>query len=723
MASNAFQQAVLLFQQGRPADAEKCLLPYLQRNPRDPDALHLGAILAQETGRPQRAVTLIGKAIAAAPRSAAPYDVLASALHELGRHREALAACDKAIALDPRFAEAFVNRGNVLLALGQAEEAVTSHDRAIAIAPGFAEAHFNRALALAAVGRAEEALGACERAVQLQPNLREAHFTRGTLLFDRKMYQDALTCFAHVLALKPDHAEAHYNIGNVCLARHEYETAIGSYGRAIGFKPDHAGALLNRGVAQFELGRYDEALASYNATLKLVPDRPFLYGDAFQVELTLCQWAGFHTKLRTLSDRIARGEKVCDPFTSLSVLDDPALQLKAAAIYAAEKYAGPMLPLPRRDPGDKIRLGYFSADFRQHPVADLIVELLERHDRDRFHVTGFAFGPDTTDDTTRRVAAAVDEFIDIRALSDADTVALARERRIDIAVDLGGYTKHARPGIFAGRAAPAQVSYIGFLGTMGVETTDYLIADRTLVPDAEVPHYAEKIIRLPSYQANPRERPVASVPVTRRSFGLPDTGFVFCCFNNTFKILPDTFARWVRIVRQVPGSVLWLYASNPTAADNLRAIATGLGLEPERLILAGRVERSAYLARLGLADLFLDTAPYNAGTTASDALWMGVPVLTLPGRTFASRMAASVLTAMAMPDLIADTPEEYEQIALTLATDADKHAVVKHRLAENRATARLFDTQRFARDIETAYGMAMDRYRSGLEPDHIVVPD
>lgn len=722
MAGNAFQQAVLLYQQGRPADAEKSLLPYLQRNPRDPDALHLGAILAQETGRPQRAVTLIGKAIAAEPRAAAPYDVLASALHELGRDREALAACDKAIALDPHFAEAFVNRGNVLLALERAEDAVASHDRAIAIAPGFAEAHFNRALALAAAGRVEEALAACDRALHLQPNLREAHFTRGTLLFDRKLYQDALACFARVLSLKPDHPEAHYNIGNVFLARQDYARAIENYERAIGLKADHAGALLNRGVAQFELGRYDEALASYNATLKLVPDRPFLYGDAFQVELTLCRWKDFAAKRRILSERIARAEKVCDPFTALSVLDDPALQRQAAAIYAAEKYAVPVLPLPRRDTGDKIRIGYFSADFRQHPVADLIVELLEHHDRDRFHVTGFAFGPDATDDTTRRVASAVDEFIHIRALSDADSVALAREHRIDIAMDLGGYTKHARPGIFAQRAAPVQVSYIGFLGTMGVETTDYIVADRTLIPDSEVQHYAEKIVWLPSYQANPRERPVG-VAATRGSFGLPDTGFVFCCFNNTFKILPDIFARWIRIVRQVPGSVLWLYASNPTAAANLRAAAAGLGLEPERLILADRVERLAYLARLGLADLFLDTAPYNAGTTASDALWMGVPVLTLPGRTFASRMAASVLTAMAMPDLVASCPEEFERIALSLASDPGGHAEIKHRLVKNRGTARLFDTERFARDIETAYGTMMDRYRSGQPPDHIIVPD
>ena len=725
MADIAFQQAVLLYRQGRPADAEKPLLRYAQRNPRDPDALHLLGIIAHETGRSPRAVSLIGKAIALNPNAPALYDSLANALFDLGRKAEALAACDKAIALDPRFVEALVNRGNILFALQRYPEALASHDRAIALAPGFAEAHFNRALALCELERREEALVACDTAIALRPSLPDVHFTRGNMLFDASRYNEALACFERVVALKPDHSEAWFNTGNTYARLLAHDKAVENFDRALRIDATLAGAWQNRGNALAELRRYADALTSYREALRLSPQLEFVSGEAIQAQLTICQWTHLDRDVAALARGIERGEKQCGPFTALAALADPSLQRRAAEIYAASKSVpGHTLPpLPRRAPDGKIRIGYFSADFREHPVADLMLGLFERHDRSRFHLVGFAFGPNAADRTTERVAATLDEFIDIRQLSDIDAALLAREKQIGIAVDLGGYTRHDRPGIFALRAAPVQVNYIGFLGTLGVEHIDYIFADPIIVPAAGREHYAEKIAYLPSYQSNPNDRPVPEQMPTRAACGLPETGFVFCCFNNTYKILPHVFARWIRIVQATPNSALWLYVSNPAAADNLRAEAARLGLEDGRLILAGHVERAEYFARLAIADLFLDTLPYNAGTTASDALWMGLPVLTQIGETFAGRVAASVLTAIGLTDLIATSDADYERIAIELGNDPAQLADAKERLARNRRTERLFDTKRFAASVEAAYEAMMDRYWAGLPPDHIVVPN
>ncbi len=719
----AFQHAVMLYQQRRLADAEKLLGQILQRDPGHLDALHLLGVIAHETGRAQRAAMLLGKAVKLNPRAAPLHDRLAGALNDLGRREEALASWDRAIQADPRFADAHVNRGSVLKALNRLEEAVASYDQALAIEPNFTEAHYNRAVALTMLRQFDAALESCDKAIALNPGFAEAYFSRGTILADLKRDNEALASFRQAIALKPDHAEAYYNIGTACLGLGRLLDAVEHFGRAIALKPDHADAYHNRGIALQDLDRYEEAIASQKKALALRPDYEFLQGDLLQLQLTMCDWSGLETSIAQLIGKLEGGERVFPPFATLLTLHSPSLQRKAAAIYAARKYPpdNRLPPIVRKPRGTKIRVGYFSPDFRQHPVSYLMVALFEHHDRTRFHTVGFAFGPEANDAMAARVASSFDAFVDVRHMPDHAVAQLARDMDIDIAVDLGGFTRHTRPGIFALRAAPVQVSYIGYLGTMGSEYIDYLIADPVVIPEGDQQHYAEKIVYLPSFQANTTDLPASEAPVSRAGAGLPENGFVFCCFNNNFKILPDVFATWMRILTATPGSVLWLYVASDAAIRNMRAVTAAGGLHPDRIVFARRVPRPAYLARLQLADLFLDTSPYNAGTTASDALWMGLPVLTRLGETFAGRMGASLLTAIGMPELIASSREDYEAMAIELAHNPARLAEIKRKLAAHRLTTRLFDATQFARDIEAAYTAMMERDRAGLPPAPIRV--
>jgi len=417
--------------------------------------------------------------------------------------------------------------------------------------------------------------------------------------------------------------------------------------------------------------------------------------------------------VRDLTARIERDEAASPPYHLLGLLGSARLQRKAAETWVREQCPpDPALgafsrvaAVPAAAAQRKIRIGYFSADFRNHPVSILAAETFESHDRSRFEITAFAFGPPSEDAMRTRLERAFDQFIDVRDRSDRQIALLAREMHIDIAVDLSGFTQHCRPGIFALRAAPLQVSFLGYPGTMGAPYMDYLLADPTVIPEESRVHYREQILYLPhSVLPHDSQQPIAAPGLTRRQAGLPDSGFVFCGFNNVAKITPDTFASWMRILTAVQGSVLWLSANNPTAQSNLRREAAMRGVDPERLIFAARVASlPEHLARQRLADLFLDTLPYNAHTTASDALWAGLPVLTQLGETFAGRVAASLLTAIDLPDLITSTPEQYQALAIALGKDPARLALIKDRLAHNRLTTPLFDTRRFTQHLETAF--------------------
>ena len=436
-----------------------------------------------------------------------------------------------------------------------------------------------------------------------------------------------------------------------------------------------------------------------------------------------CLWKDIDTQTNRLRAQIKCGEKASTSFAALALLDSPELHKSAAKIWMGSRHPQDHLlgDIPGRKKGPKIRVGYYSADFRDHPVSHIAVEFLEFHDKEKFELYAFSYGPDTNDPVRQRISAVFDEFIDVRYASDWDVAQRSREFEIDIAIDLSGLTFEGRPGIFAHRAAPVQMSYLGYLGTMGAGYYDYLIADKTIIPPSTQKYYTEKIVYLPTYHARALRRPIAETNVTREALGLPSEGFVYCSFNNTFKITPSMFSGWMRILEEVTGSSLLLYTNTARAMENLKAEATTRGIDPNRIVRAEYLPLPEHLARLSAANLFLDTFPYNAGTSASDALWAGLPVLTRAGKSFASRMASSVLKATGVPELITRSQDEYEARAIELATNPLKLTKIKDKIHKNRSSSPLFNPKLFARRIEAAFSTMHERSHAGLPPEDFEV--
>jgi predicted O-linked N-acetylglucosamine transferase (SPINDLY family) len=572
------------------------------------------------------------------------------------------------------------------------------------------------------LGRWQEAHAAITDALVLRPHYAEAHLNRGNLFKELKQSNDALASYERAIAGDAGLAEAYHNRGVLQQELEQWRAALASYDRAIELKPNLAEAYFNRAGLQCILSDFPGAIESYSQVLALDPSLPFVLGHLQLARMQLCDWGDFGVHLARLTAGLELGEAVSAPLPMQVVSDSPALQRRAAEIWTrATCPPNPALPpIAKRRRHDKLRIGYFSGDFRGHAVSYLTAGIFETHDRSRFEVLAFSFSADTQDEMRDRLKRAFDRFIDVRGMTDEEVVRLARSLEIDIAVDLGGFTLGGRPGIFALRAAPLQLGYLGYLGTIAAPYMDYLIADQCIVPESHREHYAEKIIYLESYQANDSKREVVEESFTRGELGLPAGGFVFCCFNANYKITPSTFDGWMRILRGVPGSVLFLYAGNETAERNLRREARSRGVDAGRLVFDKWRPRREYLARFHVADLFLDTLPYNAGTTASDALWVGLPVLTCMGESFAGRVAGSVLRAIELPELIATSQEQYERMAVELATDPERLAAIRGKLAHNRGHAPLFDTVRMTRSLESAYDRIYARYHDGLPPGHIL---
>ena len=649
-------------------------------------------------------------------------------LHRAGRLDEARALCQRALTLRPGQTQALTLLGIISAQTGDFPRAVAFFDEVLVAEPRNVGAHNNRANALRALQRPAEAVASYDRAIALQPDHAPIYSSRGHALFDLQRYEDALASLDRAIALGFNHPAAWHVRGNALYSLERFQEAAASYERAIALDPKGASSHHNRGNALSMLGQYESAIASYDGAIALDPGSAASHGERLHARMQIADWRDFGPEVARLTARIERNEAASNPFTLLSLVDSPALQRLAARNWVREKCPpddalGARRPLPPL-PGSRsqrIHVGYFSADFRAHATVSLTAGLFEAHDRSRFELTAFAFGSDTQDEMRRRAAAAFDRFLDVGKQSDHDIARLARSSGIDIAVDLGGFTRGSRPRIFALRAAPLQVSYLGYLGTMSAEYMDYLVADDTVIPQALRMHYAEKIVYLPSYQVNDSKRPIAPRRFTREELGLPRQGFVFCCLNSTYKLTPDTFDGWMRILTRVPGSVLYLLGGSPALEGNLRREAQARGVAGDRIVFGARLPPDEYLARYRTVDLFLDTLPYNAGTTASDALWAGLPVLTCTGVTFAGRVGSSVLRAAGLPELVASTPQQYEQLAVELASNPARLAGVRTNLTEGLRTAALFDTAASTRHLEAAYATMYERYQAGLPPEDIHV--
>ncbi len=486
-----------------------------------------------------------------------------------------------------------------------------------------------------------------------------------------------------------------------------YDEALAAHDKALALKPDLAEAWLGRGNLFTELRRYDEAFAAYDKAFAIKPDLVGLEGSRLHTKMNLCNWENFESDCNHLIGSV-RDDKQNDPFAFLGINSSTEDQYNCARLWISKQHPPANQPLWKGEiyKHDKIRIGYVSTDLRQHPVANLLAGVFECHNRSQFELTAFSIGPNDDSEMRQRLEGSFDKFVDATALNSADIAKKIREAEIDILIDLNGFTQQARTEVFARRPVPIQVNYLGYPGTMGASYIDYIIGDPILIPASQQNSYMEKVVYLPhSYLPHDdRSRIISDQAFERSEFGLPEQSFVFCCFNNAYKLNPNIFRLWMKLLKAVEGSVLWLSENNATAAGNLRNEAIDAGVNPERLVFAKRLPSSAdHLARHRLADLFLDTLPYNAHTTASDALWAGLPVLTQIGSTFAGRVAASLLNAINLPELITETPEEYERLAIDLATHPEKLAAIKRKLANNRLTTPLFNTRLFTRHIEAAY--------------------
>lgn len=753
-------QGVLAYQTGHLQMAVDLIGQAIKHAPQDA-APHVNRGLA--LGAMQRhdeALAHFERAIALRPELVAAYVNRGITLKELGRPQEAVASYDQALALEPQLAAAYKNKGNALRQLERPNEALECYRQALALEPQDVEVCQNIGVLHADAGRTEEALACFDQVIQWRPQHAEAHNAKGAILAQREQwgpaiahfeaairadekltnahknmgiarrslfqFADAAMSFQRAAQLSPDDADIRSYLALSLWDAGKHAEALDAYNKALGLKPEGLDLLVNRAGLHVQFGRYQEAIADYQAAYQMAPDAKYLLGNLVHSKMKCCSWADLAGDLDTCERKVRAGELSVSPFIALSLFDAPDLHLQAArrrveVEFPASSALGPIAP---RAGGGKIRVGYYSADFHSHATAYLMAELFESHDRDRFEWVAFSLGRPANDAMRERIAASFDRFIDVRDKSDLDIARMSRELGIDIAVDLKGFTQDNRFGIFAHRCAPVQVSYLGYPGTTGADYMDYVIADKVVLPPQAQRHYTEKACYLPgSYQVNDSKRAISDRVFTRQEVGLPSAGFVFCCFNNNYKILPAVFDSWMRILQAVPGSVLWLFEDNGAVVGNLRREAEQRGIEGDRLVFAKRMPLHEHLARHRLADLFLDTVPVNAHTTASDALWAGLPVLTHLGESFAGRVAASLLQAVGLTELVVHTVADYEALAVALAGDPARLTAVREKLRAQKMQAPLFNAREFARGIEAVYAAMHERALEGLPPAVIEVPD
>lgn len=643
---------------------------------------------------------------------------------QAGNFDSANSILKRVVQVDSKNVPALHILGLIKISQSNFSEAADYLAKAGRIQPNDVSIQYNLAKALSDSGKDKDALAHHKKAVALAPNNPEAWLSYGKTASNLGRYEDALVWYSNAISLKSDYAEASLNKGATLKELGRYEEAIAFAQQALSINPNLAEAWSNKGVALKSLKRYDEAIANYDKALSLKPNIDWVSGDLLHTKMKICSWLGLAESLEDISKKVISNERVANPFPLLALTDDALLHKKSAEIYIQSSHPfNPVLgSILKRPQGQKIRVGYFSADFHNHATGYLIAELFELHEKTQFELVGFSFGPIIDDEMRQRLEKSFDQFIEVGKKSDAEVAQLSRDLNIDIAVDLKGFTQDARTGIFSYRVAPIQVNYLGYPGTLGADYMDYIIADRVLISLEFQSCYSEKLVYLPnSYQVNDRKRLISEKQFTRQELGLPESGFVFCCFNNNFKILPATFDGWMRILKAVEGSILWLLQDNHWAAENLKKEAEKQGITADRLVFAERLPLPEHLARHRQANLFLDTFPYNAHTTTSDALWVGLPVLTLMGQSFASRVAASLLNAIGLPELITFTQKEYEALAIELATNPKKLVDIKLKLARNRLNAPLFDAPLFTKNLEAAYIKMMEQYQADLQPDHIAI--
>ena len=637
------------------------------------------------------------------------------------------AVVEQAQALTEQYPEAFIVwniLGAATKGLGRTADAASAFKRVTELNPTYADGFNNLAATLQDQGKLDDAIAAFNKALSIKPDYAAAYYNMGNALKEQGKLDDAIAAFNKALSIKPDYAEAYNNMGITLKDQGKLEEAIAAYNKALSIKPEYADAYYNMGNALKDQGKLDEAIAAYNKTLSIKPDYADARAQCLHQLAHICDWSAIEAARSHVTELGIIGKSV-PPFAVLPLEDAPDRHRLRSELYAQEKLLRKPLPAPAKpsQKPERLRIGYFSADFHNHATMYLMAQIFERHNTEQFEVYAYSYGPDKQDEMRKKLVSAVDVFHDVRGMNDMQIVELARAEGLDIAIDLKGFTQNTRLAPFAYGLAPVQISYLGYPGTLGADFIDYIVADPVVIPTDNRQYYSEQVIYLPNtYQPTDNTRVISDKTITREDMRLPSNGFVFCCFNNNYKISPKEFDIWMRLLGGVESSVLWLLKSNKWAEQNLKREAEARGISAERLIFAEKVPQAEHLARQKLADLFLDTFNYNAHTTTSDALWAGLPVVTKLGEGFAARVAGSLLTAIDLPELITESEEAYEALALTLATDPKRLGQIKSKLDRNRLTQPLFDSEMYTRHLEAGYQMAYDQYFNEQERSDIVVP-
>ena len=682
-------------------------------------------VALQSRGDLDEALNNYKKALGIKPDYAEAHNHIGITLKDKGDLTAAITHYKKAIQLKPSYAQAYNNMGITLMDKGDLAAAINSYKRAIKIKPNYAEAFSNMGNALKDEGNLDAAIKSYQQALSIKPSYTDAHNNMGAALKDKGDLEAAILCYERVIKINPNSAEAYYNMGIALQAKDDLEATQECYQQAIRIKPNYYQAYYNLGLVMELKGRLDLAIESYQQALAINPKYAKALAQKLHQQAHICDWEAIEED-RPLIPELGVLTQAVSPFSLLCFEDSPKQHQMRSINYVKEIQG--LQPLPNKpQPSQKekkLRIGYFSADFHNHATMHLMVKLFESHNQKEFDIYAYSFGPNKNDEMRQRLIKAVDVFHDVTNMSDQEAALLAQSNNLDIAVDLKGFTKNSRLGIFVCRAAPIQISYLGYPGTSGAKFIDYIIADDVVIPQEFESLYSESIIRLPhTYQPNNNSRMISDKVMTRIEMGLPEQGFVFCCFNNSYKISSSEFDIWMRILDQVKGSVLWLIKANKWAVKNLKMEAERRGVAGHRLIFADKINHSAHLARHRLADLFIDSFNYNAHTTASDALWAGLPIVTKLGKGFAARVAGSLLTSIDLPELIVKNNKDYELLILDLAKNPKRLVTIREKLASNRLSTPLFNTELFTKHIEDSYQQAYQQYADGKPSKNILVTD
>ncbi|WP_449258216.1 tetratricopeptide repeat protein [Chlorobium limicola] len=713
----------LLLEQGKEAEGFRMMERSLRADPRQPDVLNNYGYFLRKFNRFDEALEAYDRSLLLRPSFVEGLSNRGDVLFELGRYEEAEKSCELALAMNPSYSAAWYNLGNARQKLDNHFEAVQNYSKAIMHGAIRAEVYCNMGNSLRELGRFEEALTAYAEALRLDKSFFLAWYNQGVLLHSMRRYEEALISYRKGLELNGEHVESYSDLGVTFYELGWPDQAIECYDHALSLKPDFAHAWQNKGILYDRLRRFEEALTCYAHAVELEPDLVLALSNWIFSKMKLCDWDGLDSAVDMALERLDKKEALISPHTLNALTSSQMTLYTNACIWTHKSLFRAKSYTIRTIRHERIRIGYFSSDFREHPVSFLSVGMFEQHNRKEFEIFGFSLESARDDVLRKRVIAGFENFIDISKMGDAEALNEIRKLGLNIAIDLNGHTGTARMSLFKNRLAPIQVNYLGFAGTMGADFIDYVIGDRVTIPEEHKALYTEKVVYMPhTLQANDSKREISSRAFSRSECGLPENGFVFCSFLGSYKITRAMFGIWMDLLDRVKDSVLWLARNPDEHVIRLQAEARRCGIDPDRLVFAeGLPSNSEHLARYRLADLVLDSSPFGGCTTTSDALWAGAPLLTLKGETYVGRMSASLLFAIGLPELVTQSPEAYVRRAVELAENRDELQEIRDRLTANRTTSPVFDTALFTRNIEQAYHRMWDRHLAGLPPDHIVV--